>query len=90
MIHLCRSGGGDVISTSINEAYGKVVGGEREEGYEMVEISHREPGPLPAQLEGVYEVPLSPVPPSQTLLSILPTTGAKENAAVYDVIPGDQ
>ena len=91
MIHLCRSGGGDVISTSTNEAYGKVVGGEREEGYEMVEISHREPPPPPpATLEGMYEVPLSPAPPSQPLPTIPPTAGAEENTAVYDVIPGDQ
>ena len=91
MIHLCRSGGGDVISTSTNEAYGKVVGEEREEGYEMVEISHREPPPPPpAKLEGMYEVPLSPAPPSQPLPTIPPTAGAEENTAVYDVIPGDQ
>ena len=85
--------GGGVISTSTNEAYGKVVVGEREEGYEMAEISHKElPPPPPARLEGkgMYEVPLSPTPPSQPLPSIPPTTGAEENTAVYDVIPGDQ
>ena len=90
MIHLCRSGGGDVISTSTNEAYGKVVGGEREEGREMVEISHREPPPPSARLEETYEVPLSPAPPSQPLPTIPPTAGAEENTAVYDVISGDQ
>ena len=89
MIHLCRSGGGDVISTSTNDACGKVVGGEREEGYEMVEISHREPPP-PAKLEEKYEVPLSPAHPSQPLPTIPPTAGAEENTALYDVIPGDQ
>ena len=84
-------GGGGVISTSTNEAYGKMVVREREEGYEMVEISHKElPPPPPAKLEGMYEVPLSPAPPNQPLLTIPPTTGAEENSAVYDVIPGDQ
>ena len=85
--------GGGGIPTSTNEAYGKVVVGGREEGYEMVEISHREPSsPPPANLEGVYEVPLSPAPPSQPLptIPLPPTTGAEENTAVYDVIPGEQ
>ena len=82
--------GGDVISTSTNEAYGKVVVGEREEGYEMVEISHKELPSPPANLEGMYEVLLSPAPPSQPLPTIPPTTGAEENTAVYDVIPGEQ
>ena len=84
--------GGGVISTSTNEAYGKVVG-EREEGYEMVEISHKElppPPPPPAKLEGMYEVPLAPALPSQPLPTISPTTGAEQNTAVYDVIPGEQ
>ena len=87
----CRygaSGGG--ISTSTNEAYGKVVAGEREEGYEMVEVSHRDP---PAKLEEMYEVPMSPPPPppSQPLPTIpLPPTAGDEEDIVYDVIPGDQ
>ena len=87
----CRygaSGGG--ISTSTNEAYGKVVAGEREEGYEMVEVSHRDP---PAKLEEMYEVPMSPPPPppSQPLPTItLPPTAGAEEDIVYDVIPGDQ
>ena len=49
-------------------------GREREEGYEMVEISTSGPPP-PATLEGMYEVPS-------------PGTEEKETA-VYDVIPGD-
>ena len=58
---------------------GKVVVGEREKGYEMVDISHRElPPPPPARLEGMYEVPLSPAPPSQPLPTIPPTAGAEE------------
>ena len=65
--------GGGGIPTSTNEAYGKVVGGEGEEGYEMVKISHREPPPPPAKLEEIYEVPLSPAPPSQSLPTISPT-----------------
>ena len=48
---------------------------EREEGYEMVEISTSGPPPPPATLEGMYEVPS-------------PGTEEKETA-VYDVIPGD-
>ena len=57
----------------------------------MVKISHKElPSPPPARLEGMYEVPLPPAPPSQPLPTISSTTGAEENTAVYDVIPGDQ
>ena len=88
----CKSAVATGISTSTNEAYGKVVGGEREEGYEMVKISHREPPPPPAKLEGMYEVPLSPAPPSQSLptIPLPPTAGVEENTAVYEVISGDQ
>ena len=85
--------GGGGIPTSTNEAYGKVVGGEREEGYEMVKISHREPPPPPpAKLEEMYEIPLSPALPSQSLptIPLPPTAGAEENTAVYEVIPGDR
>ena len=84
-----RVTGGGGIPTSANEAYGKVVGGEREEGYEMVKIFHREPPPPPAKLE---EIPLSPALPSQSLptIPLPPTAGAEENTAVYEVIPGDQ
>ena len=85
--------GADVIPTSTNEAYGNVVGGgEREEEYEMVKISHREPPPPPAKLEETYEVPLSPAPPSQSLptIPLPPTAGPEENTAVYEVILGDQ
>ena len=85
--------GGGSISTTTNEAYGNVIGrGEREEGYEMVDISHRDPPPSPAKLEETYEVLLSPAPPTQSLSTILlpPTAGAEENTAVYEVISGDQ
>ena len=47
---------------------------EREEGYEMVEISTSGPPP-PATLEGMYEVPSLETEEKET--------------AVYDVIPGD-
>ena len=79
------------IPTSTNEAYGKVVRGEREEGYEMVKISHREPPSPPAKLEEMYEIPLSPALPSQSLptIPLPPTAGAEENTAVYEVISGD-
>ena len=96
--HLCRYGSavtasGD-ICTSTNEAYGKVGGGQTEEGYELVDISHGEPPPPPAKLEEMYEVPLSSAPPpSQPLPTIpLPHTDAdteEKDTAVYDVIPGD-
>ena len=97
--HLCRYGSavtasGD-ICISTNEAYWKVGGGEREEGYEMVDISHGEPPPPPpAKLEEMYEVPSSSAPPpSQPLPTIpLPHTDAdteEKDTAVYDVIPGD-
>ena len=80
--------GGSGIHTSTNEAYGKVGGGEREEGYELVEISHREPPP-PARLEEMYEVPIFPSQPLPTIP--LPSTAeTEENTAVYDVIPGNQ
>ena len=85
-VRVTGSGG---IPTSTNEAYGKVVGGEREEGYEMVEVSHRKSPPPPAKLE---EVPLSPAPSSQSLptIPLPPTAGAEENTVVYEVISGDQ
>ena len=75
--------GGGGIKTSSNEAYGKVKGGEGEEGYEMVDIS---PGDLP-----LYEVPSSLLHPPRQLLPShpLPPTPAEEEA-VYDVIHGDQ
>ena len=94
--HLCRYGSavtasGD-IRTSTNEAYGKVGGGEREEGYELVDISYGEPPPPPpAKLEEMYEVPSSSTPaPSQPLP--LPHSDAdteEKDTALYDVIPGD-
>ena len=84
---------GDVfgISTSTNEAYGKVVGGERNEGYELVNVPNEEhPPTTPAETEEIYEVPLYPAAPSQPLPTIPSslTAGAEEDT-VYDVIPGD-
>ena len=79
--------GGGGIKTSSNEAYGKVKGGEGEEGYEMVDISPRDP---PPPLEEMYEVPSSPPPPSQPLPSLPPPPTPAEEETVYDVIPGDQ
>ena len=93
-VSLCRDESGvGCIATSTNEAYGKVVEGEIEEGYKTVDTSHREPAPPPpGKLEETYEVPLSPAPPSQSLPTIpLPlTAGAEENTDVYEVISGDQ
>ena len=92
---LCRyrsavTASGDIL-TSNNEAYGKVGGGRREEGYELVDISHGDPPPPPAQLEEMYEVPSSSVPPPSQPLP-LPRTAAdteEKDTPVYDVIPGD-
>ena len=78
------------IPTSTNEAYSKVVGGERNEGYELLDVQNKEnPPPGPAKLEEMYEVPLFPAAPSQPLPTIPSslTAGAEEDT-VYDVIPG--
>ena len=84
---------GDVfgIPTSTNEAYGTVVGGERNEKYEQLDVQNKENSPaIPAKLEEMYEVPLFPAAPSQPLPTIPSslTAGAEEDT-VYDVIPGD-
>ena len=79
------------IQTSTNEAYGKVVGGEMNEGYELPDVQNKDdPPPGPAKLEEMYEVPLFPAAPSQPLPTIPSslTAGAEEDT-VYDVIPGD-
>ena len=80
------------IPTSTNEAYGKVVvGRERNEKYELVDVPNKEhPPPTPAATEEAYEVPLFPAAPSQPLPTIPSslTAGAEEDT-VYDVIPGD-
>ena len=79
------------ISTSTNEAYGKVVGGERNEKYELLDVQNKvNPPPGPVKLEEMYEVPLFPAAPSQPLPTIPSslTAGAEEDT-VYDVIPGD-
>ena len=79
------------IQTSTNEAYGKVVGRDRNEGYEQLDVENKEnPPALPAKLEEMYEVPLFPAAPSQPLPTIPSslTAGAEEDT-VYDVIPGD-
>ena len=79
------------IPTSANVAYGKVVGGERNEKYELVDVPNKKhPPPTPAGTEEMYEVPLFPAAPSQPLPTITSslTAGAEEDT-VYDVIPGD-
>ena len=76
------------IPTSTNEAYGKVVGGERNEGYELPDVQNKEhPPPTPI---ATWEIPLFPAAPSQPLPTIPSslTAGAEEDT-VYDVIPGD-
>ena len=89
--------GRSAITIATNEVYGKVTGAERDEGYELMDIS----SPLPsssAKLEEMYEVPSSPPPPppsavSQPLPSLPPFSAlaqSEEEEIVYDVIPGDQ
>ena len=91
------------ITTSTNEAYGKVKtgGAAADEGYEMMDIS-----PVtPAKLEEMYEVPSppnqplpplpsSPAPPSPPGPPPPPPPGpalaGAEDEVVYDFIPGDQ
>ena len=78
------------ITTSTNEAYGKVKAAEGEE-YEMVDIP---PPATPAKVEEMYEVPSSPnqpLPPPPSLPSPppAPLVGAGDEV-VYDFIPGDQ
>ena len=78
------------ITTSTNEAYGKVKA-EEGEGYEMVDIP---PPATPAKVEEMYEVPSSPnqpLPPPPSLPSPppAPLVGAGDEV-VYDFIPGDQ
>ena len=72
-IHLCSAvtESGD-IHTSTNEAYGKVGGGQREERYELVDISHGGPPPPPPKLEEMYEVPSSFAQPALGPLPTIP------------------
>ena len=93
-----------LIPTSTNKAYGKLrvregrrhtstneTSREGEEGYELVDVCHRESPPPPpvGELEGMYEVPLAPVFPSHPLpTNHCPTTGDEEDT-VYEVIPWD-
>ena len=62
--------------------------GEREEVYELVDVRRRESPPAPvSKLEGMYEVPLAPVSPSQPLpINHCPTAG-DEDDTVYEIIP---
>ena len=80
------------ITTSTNEAYGKVKAGE--EGYEMVP-------PATAKIEEMYEVPSSPnqplppppslpSPPSPSPSPPGPALAGAVDEVVYDFIPGDQ
>ena len=79
------------ITTSTNEAYGKVKAAEGE-GYEMVEIP---PPATPAKVEEMYEVPSSPnqplPPPPSPPPPPPPGSAVSEgDEVVYDFIPGDQ
>ena len=81
------------ITTSTNDAYGKVKtgGGAADEGYEMVYISPA----TPAKLEEMYEVPLSPnqplpPPPLHDPPGPGPAFVEAEDEVVYDFIRGDQ
>ena len=78
--------GGAGVETTSNELYGKVKGGEGEEGYELVDIPPRYPPPLVE----MYEVRSFPPPPSQPLPSFPPPPTPAEEETVYDIIPGDQ
>ena len=82
------------ITTSTNEAYGKVKAGEGE-GYEMVDIP---PPATPAKIEEMYEVPSSPnqhlppppSPPPPSPPPPGPALAGEGDEVVYDFIPGDQ
>ena len=78
------------ITTSTNEAYGKVKAAEGE-GYEMVDIP---PPATPAKVEEMYEVPSSPnqpLPPSPPPPPPPgPALAGEGDEVVYDFIPGDQ
>ena len=94
-----------LIPTSTNKAYGKlrVRGGthsptstnetnrEGEEGYELVDVCHREslPPPPVSEQEGMYEVPLAPVSPTHPLPTNRCPTAGDEEDTVYEVIPWD-
>ena len=94
-----------LIPISANKAYGKlrVRGGHspastnetsregEEEGYELVDVCHRESPPPPpvGELEGMYEVPLAPVCPSHPLPTNRRPTAGEEEDTVYEVIPWD-
>ena len=77
------------ITTSTNEAYGKVKAAEGE-GYEMVDIP---PPATPAIVEEMYEIPSSPnqpLPPPPSLPPPAPPLAGAVDEVVYDFIPGDQ
>ena len=87
--------GRSAITTATNEAYGKVKGAERDDGYELTDFSSPPPPPSSStKLEEMYEVPSSPSAVSQPLPSLPPPSSAvvqseEEEETVYDVIPGD-
>ena len=77
------------ITTSTNEAYGKVKAAEGE-GYEMVDIP---PPATPAKVEEMYEVPSlpnQPLPPPPSPPPPGPALAGAGDEVVYDFIPGDQ
>ena len=83
--------GCSVITTATNEAYGKVKGAERDDGYELMDFSSPPPPSSLTKLEEMYEVPSFLSASSQLLSSLSPSSSAVayEKETVYDVIPGD-
>ena len=86
--------GSSAITTASNEAYGKVKGAQRDDGYELTDFSSPPPPSSSTKLEEMYEVPSSPSAVSQPLPSLPPPSSAvaqseEEEETVYDVIPGD-
>ena len=78
-------GGAAAILTSGNEAYGKVIRGEEEEEYELVDISQRE---LPPPVN-VGQIPSLPPPSGEQIFTVTTHEAETEGDAVYDVIAGD-
>ena len=80
------------ITTATNEAYGKVKGVERDDGYELTDFSSPPPpSSSSTKLEEMYEVPSFLSSPSQPLSSLSPPPSAvaHEKETVYAVIPGE-
>ena len=91
------------ITTSTNEAYGKVKAEERDRGYELTDIYSYPRTCSPVMYETPLSLPSPPSPsqplpspsPTQSLPSVSPSPSiavdqSGEEETVYDVIPGDQ